>query len=110
MPDLAPAMGKRRQISTSANQARPKACDSTVLGEFVTLWTDCQAMCWNSKKRPPRPLNSREPEHLEACAGPWAEVFSSMSISMVFDIADRARLPWRFFGVAKSNLRPRRNG
>jgi hypothetical protein len=26
---------------------------------------------------------------------------------MVFDIADRARLPWRFFGVAKSNLRPR---
>jgi len=110
MPDLAPAMGKRRQISASANQARSKVCDSTVPGKFVTLWTDSQAMCWNSKKRPPRPLNSREPEHLEACAGPWAEVFSGMSMSMVFDIADRARLPWRFFGVAKSNLRPRRNG
>ncbi|MDG1745896.1 MAG: hypothetical protein P8H69_09010, partial [Planktomarina sp.] len=91
MPDLAPAMGKRRQISASANQARSKVCDSTVPSKFVTLWTDSQAMCWNSKKRPPRPLNSREPEHLEACAGPWAEVFSGMSMSMVFDIADRAR-------------------
>ena len=50
------------------------------------------------------------PQHLEACAAPWAGVFSAMSMSMVFDIADRARLPWRFFGVAKSNLRPRLHG
>lgn len=25
-------------------------------------------------------------------------------MKMVFDIADRTRLPWRFFGVAKSAL------
>jgi len=28
-------------------------------------------------------------------------------MNMIFDISDRARLPWRFFGVAKSSLRPR---
>jgi hypothetical protein len=34
----------------------------------------------------------------------------AIALFSLFDIADRARLPWRFFGVAKSNLRPRLHG
>ena len=44
-------------------------------------------------------------DHQKACNRAASGLFGDMD--MIFDISDRARLPWRFFGVAKSGLRPR---
>ena len=54
-------------------------------------------------RRPPEGPGAMD--HQKACNRPASGLFGGMN--MIFDISDRARLPWRFFSVAKSSLRLR---
>ena len=74
-------------------------------------WSATSQVCWPSRqiyfklKSKPRHRPHIIQDHLKACVGHACRLFRSMK--MVFDISDRARLPWRFFSVEKSTFRLR---
>jgi hypothetical protein len=84
-------------------------CDMVKRLRFDAFKKICQILDYRPpeslKFMPNAPKAPGAMDHQKACDRAASGLFGDMN--MIFDISDRARLPWRFFGVAKSSLRPR---